>query len=295
MRAVKPAVSKGVKAHRIAFLAALSIAVLTGGCSQKTETPQQHLSKANVAFEKGQFVEAEQEYREVLRVAPNDSVAQRQLGLLYYEQGQARQALPLLKRASDAEPDNLELKSKLVRTYLAGSELQPARDLAQQIVEKQPGQDDAIILLADAGIRLNQVDDTRKFLDSIREQDKQRAGYHVAQGILFLAEKQESGAENEFNSAIKADPKFAPAHSGLAAIRWAHKDLKGAEQEFRASAELSPKRSPLRLQLPDFLIRTGQVAEAKNLLDQISTEFPDYLPARVYQMRIACTEKQDDK
>jgi tetratricopeptide (TPR) repeat protein len=294
MRAAKLVVSKGVKAHRIAFLAALSMAVLTGGCSQKTETPQQHLSKANVAFEKGQFVEAEQEYREVLRVAPNDSVAQRQLGLLYYEQGQARQALPLLKRASDAEPDNLELKSKLVRTYLAGSELQPARDLAQQIVEKQPGQDDAIILLADAGIRLNQVDDTRKFLDSIREQDKQRAGYHVAQGILFLAEKQESGAENEFNSAIKADPKFAPAHSGLAAIRWAHKDLKGAEQEFRASAELSPKRSPLRLQLPDFLIRTGQVAEAKNLLDQISTEFPDYLPARVYQMRIACTEKQDD-
>ena len=30
------------------------------------------------------------------------------------------------------------------------------------------------------------------------------------------------------------------------------------------------------------------------MLDQISTEFPDYLPARVYQMRIACTEKQDD-
>ena len=163
--------------------------MLAGGCSQKTETPQQHLSKANVAFEKGQFVEAEQEYREVLRVAANDSVAQRQLGLLYYEQGQARQALPLLKRASDAEPDNLELKSKLVRTYLAGSELQSARDLAQQIVEKQPGQDDAMLLLADAGIRLNQVDDTRKFLDSIREQDKQRAGYHVAQGILLLAEK----------------------------------------------------------------------------------------------------------
>jgi len=294
MPAVKSDVSKAATARSIAFLAVLLSAALVGGCSQKTETPQQHLSKANAAFEKGQFVEAEQEYREVLRVAPNDSVAQRQLGLLYFEQGQARQALPLLKRASDAEPDNLDLKNKLVRTYLAGSELQSARDLAQQIVEKQPGQDDAMLLLADAGIRLNQVDDTRKFLDSIREQDKQRAGYHVAQGILLLAERQESGAENEFNAAAKADPKFAPAHSGLAAIYWAHKDLKRAEQEFRASADLSPKRSPLRLQLPDFLIRTGQIPEAKKMLDQISTEFPDYLPARVYQMRIACTEKQDD-
>src|SRR3954462_11972335 len=89
-----------------ALLAALLVTALMGGCSQKSETPQQHLSKANLAFEKGQFVEAEQEYREVLRVAPSDPIAQRQLGLLYLEQGQIRQALPLLKHAADVEPDN---------------------------------------------------------------------------------------------------------------------------------------------------------------------------------------------
>ena len=294
MPAAKSVVSKSATACNFALVAALLVAALTGGCSQKSETPQQHLSKANLAFEGGKFAEAEQEYREVLRLAPSDSVAQRQLALLYFEQGQVRQALPLLKRAADAEPDNLELKSKLVRTYLAASEFQLARDLAQQIIEKQPGQDEAMMLLADAGVRLNQVEDVRKILDGIREADKQRAGYHVAQGMLLLAERQDSGAENEFNAAAKADPKFAPPHAGLAAIYWAHKDLKRAEQEFRASSELSPKRSPLHLQLPDFLIKTGSLAEAKNILDQIGSEFPDYLPVRVYQMRIACAEKQDD-
>jgi tetratricopeptide (TPR) repeat protein len=293
MSAAKSLVSKSATARNIAFVALL-MAGLTAGCSQKTETPQQHLSKANLAFEKGQFVEAEKEYREVLRVAPSDSVAQRQLGLLYFEQGQIRQALPLLKRAADAEPDNWELKTKLVRTYLSASEFQLARDLAQQIVEKQPGQDDAMMLLAEAGLRLNQIDDTRKLLDGIRETDRQRAGYHVAQGMLLLAERQDSGAENEFNAAVKSDPKFAPAHAGLAAIAWAHNDLKRAGQEFRAGAEASPKRSALRLQLPDFLIKTGALAEAKNILDQIGSEFPDYLPVRVYQMRLACAEKQDD-
>lgn len=293
MPAANFVVWKSATACNIAFVAALSVVVLTAGCS-KTETPQQHLSKATLAFEKGQFVEAEHEYREVLRVAPSDAMAQRQLGLLYFEQGQIRQALPLLKRASDAEPDDLELKSKLVRTYLAASEVQLARDLAQQIIEKQPSQDEAMILAAEAGIRLNQIDDTRKLLDGIREQDKQRAGYHVAQGMLLLAERKDSDAENEFNAAVKADPKFAPAHTGLAAIYWAHKDLKRAEHEFHSGAELSPKRSPLRLQLPDFLIKTGALAEAKTILAQIGSEFPDYLPVRAYQMRIACAEKQDD-
>src|SRR6185312_6619271 len=57
MTAVKLVVSKSVTP---AFLAVLVMATLTGGCSQKTETPQQLLSKANEAFEKGQFVAAEQ-------------------------------------------------------------------------------------------------------------------------------------------------------------------------------------------------------------------------------------------
>src|SRR5690348_15428765 len=127
MRAAISLVSKRAPAVKITFFAALSVTALMSGCSQKTETPQQHLSKANAAFEKGQLVEAEQQYREVLRAAPTDAVAQRQLASLYFAQGQIRQALPLLKRAVESEPDNLELKLKLVRAYLTASEAQLAR------------------------------------------------------------------------------------------------------------------------------------------------------------------------
>ena len=58
MPAAKSFVSKSATARAIVLLAALSVAALTAGCSQKTETPQQLLSKANLAFEKGRFVEA---------------------------------------------------------------------------------------------------------------------------------------------------------------------------------------------------------------------------------------------
>src|SRR5689334_9033230 len=120
MPAMKRAFPKQTTACNLALVTALSAAALLGGCSQKTETPQQHLSKADSAFKKGQLVEAEQEYRQVLRLAPDDAAAQRQLGLLYFEQGQIRQALPLLRRAAEANPDNWDLKTKLVRSYLVG-------------------------------------------------------------------------------------------------------------------------------------------------------------------------------
>ena len=50
----------------------------------------------------------------------------------------------------------------------------------------------------------------------------------------------------------------------------------------------------MRLQLPEFLIKTGAAPEAKRMLEQISKGSVDYLPPRVLLMRIACAEKQDD-
>lgn len=272
------------------FLAALSVS-----CSQpQADTAEQHLTKANAALEKDQLREAEKEYGEVLRLAPNDPVALRQLATIYLDQGQLRQAFPLLQRAAQAEPNNLDLQVKLVRANLTARQFQPARDLAQQIIEKQPGQDEALVLLASAGIGLGDVDGTRKLLDDVRSEDKTRAGYHIAQGLVLLAQKDEARAENEFKAAVKADAKAAQAHAALATLDWARKDLKGAEEEFRTAADLAPKWSPFKLQLPDFLIKTGALAEAEKILEQINKDTPDYLPARVFLMRIACSEKQDD-
>src|ERR1700722_10759544 len=76
----------------------LVAAALGAGCSKKPETAEKHLSRANQDLEQGKLREAEREYREVLRVAPGNTGAQRQLGTIYFEQGQLREAFPFLKR-----------------------------------------------------------------------------------------------------------------------------------------------------------------------------------------------------
>jgi tetratricopeptide (TPR) repeat protein len=269
------------------------MALATASCSEKAPTKDEMLSRANDAFAAGRYVEAEKDYREVLRLAPADPVAMRQLGLIYADQGELLAAYPALKKAAELEPDNLEVQLKLGQTYLSANGVKEARAAAVQILDKQPTNDQALILLAQTATPKD-IDEVQKLLEGFREKDQNRAAYHVALGTLAFRQKDEARAENEFKAAIAADPKLAVAHAALGSLYWSRNDLKSADQSFKAAIDLAPPRSPTWLQYADFKLRTGATADAEKILADITGKSPDYLPALVYQMRIACEQHQTE-
>jgi tetratricopeptide (TPR) repeat protein len=268
-------------------------AVASASCSKHDPSKDEILSRANDAFAAGQYAEAEKDYREVLRLSPADPVAVRQLGIIYEEQGQLLAAYPLLKKAAELEPDNLEVQLKLGLTYMSAQDVKEARAAALRILDKQPTNDQALMLLAETAVAYDN-EEVQKLLEGFREKDQNRSAYHVALGILALRQKDQARAENEFKTAIKLDPKLAAAHMALGNLYWARNDLKSAEQELKAAADLSPPRSLTSVRYAEFLLKTGKNAEAKNKLDEIASKVPDYLPARIDLMRIACTGRGDE-
>ena len=109
------------------ILAASFLAVWSTGCSKEADTKETRLSRADGYFAEQQYQKAEKEYREALRLAPGDPVAERQLGIIYFEQGQLRQAYPLLKKSSELEPDNPDVQLKLAVLFTSPVEIIKAR------------------------------------------------------------------------------------------------------------------------------------------------------------------------
>ena len=278
----------------LAITILLLAALASASCSKKGDTVDSHLSRANEYFASQQYDKAEKEYREVLRAASKNPVAIRQLGVIYHDQGQVLQALPLLKKAMELEPDNLEVQLKLGQTYLWSNEIKEARNAAMRVLDKQPANDEALVLLADTGISTNDIDEVQKLLEGLRDKDQNLPAYHLAWGQLALKEKDLSRAENEFKAAIDSDPKFAAAHLALGTLYWANNDLQSAAKEFKTAADLSPPRSLMRVQYANFLLKTGARAEAKSVLEDITRIVPDYLPARDALLKIICTEHRGD-
>jgi tetratricopeptide (TPR) repeat protein len=270
------------------------IAIAIAACSKDEDTKEAHLSRANEYFAAGQYDKAETEYRDVLRLAPDDPTAQHQLGLLYQDQGQYAQAYPLLKKSAELAPDDLEVQLKLGITSDALHQDKVAREAALRVLDKQPGHEQALVLLANTALGLNDIDEMRKYVEGLRAKDKDRTGYHLAYALFDLRQNDQSSAESEIKDALALDPKSAGALTAMANIYWSRNDLPAAEREFKAAADLSPPRSPMWLRYADFKRRTGAVKEAKEILQGVLQKAPDYLPAQAALMTIACTERGDD-
>jgi Flp pilus assembly protein TadD len=154
--------------RRLIFALSL-VAVASAGCSKAEPTKDELRSQAKAALAAEHYDKAEKLYREVLRLAPDDPTALRQLGIIYRDQGQLVQAYPLLKKAAELQPEDQELQLKLGSTLLAVSgERAQARDIATQVLEKQPGQEQALLILADACRTPEEFEDDKNIIKSLR-------------------------------------------------------------------------------------------------------------------------------
>jgi tetratricopeptide (TPR) repeat protein len=277
------------------FFSLSLLAFVNAGCSKSEPTKDELVSRANAAFAADQFDQAEKEYREVLRTNAEDPTALRQLGIIYFNQGQLPQAYPLLKKAVELRPEDPEAQLKYGVLLLSLREFAQARDAALEVLEMEPGRQEALLVLADASRTPDDKDDARKRIQRLREKDQDRSGYHVALGALDLQQNEQERAEKEFKAALDLDPKSSDAYSGLAALYWTRNDLREADQALKTAAELAPPRAPVSMRYVDFKLRTGDTAGAKAILEEMTRKSPDYLPPRVYLMKMACAENNKDE
>jgi putative PEP-CTERM system TPR-repeat lipoprotein len=281
-------------AIRISAFCFLLLAFLCAGCTKEAKKIH-YRANANRDFAAGQYEKAEIEYRKVLQVAPADPAAIAHLGIIYHDQGRFPQALFFLKRAVELAPDNSDLRLKLCLTELSVGQLKDARQDAERVLQKQPGQDDALLVLAETTFTLKDVQDTTQQITKMRQQDKDRPGYHLALATLYLRQGQITNVAPELNQALALDPKLPATQMALGNLYWISNDLERADAAFKAGAELSPQRSPRRVKYAEFKLKTGSVNDAKRILEDVTRNAPDYVPAWNFLAQIAFGQhKLDD-
>jgi tetratricopeptide (TPR) repeat protein len=279
---------------KIYLALALATVFLFGPGCTKTARANRSIAQADQYFAAGEYAKAEIEYLNALKTGGINPVAVRQLGIIYSEQGRPLQAAPYLQKASELDPESVDIRRRLGLAYLAVRKLTEATNEANLVLTKEPGNQDALLILVEAAVGSNAVQQTRQRIEELKQRDQDRASYHVALGTLFFRQRDVTNAEPEYKTALAMDPESADAHNALGNLAWIRNDLPQAEAEFKTAADLSPLRSAKRLKLVDFKLKTGGLDDAKKLLEQLTLQVPDYVPAWSMLMAVAFAERRYD-
>lgn len=281
--------------HRVfaVFVLGSIVGFDVSGCAKMRKGS--HLAQAARYYESGEYEKAEIEYKNVLQAEALNPEAIGQLGIIFFDEGRVRLAIPYLTKARELKPDNLEVRRRLALVYASFGRPKDAIEEARYILEHKPTDDTAPLVLIDASINNPEdLQSARTRLQQLPGGAAEGAPVAVALGLVELRQKNFDVAEAAFKRAATLDPKLASAHAAMASLYRAKKDLAGAEKELKAAAELSPLRSGKTLQYGQFLLQNGKAVEARKVFEELSTKAPDYIPVYIALAEIAAGEKKYD-
>jgi len=258
----------------------LLIALVLVGCARTPEAKKaRYLERGNRYFKQEQYREAILEYRNVLRLDQQEPVAIRQVGLAYYQLGQMGLAFRYLSQAQQLDPDSTEVRLKLASIYVLGGRPDDAATQVEEVLKKEPGNLDALVIFAGAANTPREVDDALARIQAAQPTLGATARLHLALAGLYLRKQDQAAAEREFREAVEKEPTSVEAHLALGNYHVSRRQLTDAEREFRTAADLAPLGSPARVRLADFYLLMRRPEDARQVLKQSTEKAPDSLPA----------------
>jgi tetratricopeptide (TPR) repeat protein len=156
------------------------------------------------------------------------------IGLAHYGAGDYAEAVPFLKKATAADPQNLPFRLTLAQACLWSKQYQCVLDVYREIVTLNAESAEADMLAGEA-------------LDEMKDK---------------------AGAAQQFRAAVKADPKMPEAHFGLGYLLWGLMQFDEAAKEFEAELANNPSHAESMAYLADCDIQLGHPDAAAPLLQK---------------------------
>ena len=179
-------------------------------------------------YKSGDFHSAAATFDRLLQTDPKGSPAALRLvtliGLARYGAGEYARAVPYLKQAAAADPRNLSLLMLLAHSCLWSKQYQCVLDAYHQILTVNPESAEADMLAGEADDEL----------------------------------KNDTGALEQFQAAIKADPTLPNVHFGYGYLLWKGLKFDQAKKEFEAELANAPDHPLALAYLADTELRLNQ-------------------------------------
>ena len=253
------------------------------------------LLAGSIAYEAGNYGQAEEYLRKALPATPNQTYPRRLLVSTYLRTGQldrAREALePLLKLAPDdptilvlagevalanrqlpqaagyyqkalaLDPKNALTRTRLGQTRLAQGDAQRAMQELEAASGADASQYQADVALIVLHLNRREFDKAQTAADTLAKKQPDNPLTHNLAGLVKLAKKDQAGARSSFEQAMRLQPTYFPAARNLALLDVRDGKRDAAKQRYETILAKDPKSEMALLALVEMAQQTGAPAQ----------------------------------
>ncbi|MGO9935096.1 MAG: tetratricopeptide repeat protein [Steroidobacteraceae bacterium] len=286
-------------------------ALVASGCGGAESRKARHLEKGQRFLVAGNFEKARVEFRNALQIAPTDSVARYENGVVDEKLGNMREAAQFYQGAIDVDKDNVAARAALGRIYtFAGAPgkaldtinpslakhpdnaalltvraaarvqlKQPAEALAdaERAVQLAPTSEDAVAVLAGIYKANGDIDKAIALLQNAIRQIPATVDLRLVLAQLYAGAGQEAQTEALLVDLVRLNPTLKAHRLRLAQFYARLNKLDDAERILREGVKAIPQDRDLKTGLIDFLAaRRSREIAGKELNSFIAQDPKDY-------------------
>lgn len=229
------------------------------------------LVKGRRLIEEGEYKQALPLLREAESLCGDSVEICLLLGEALVEEGQSQGALKCLRRAYKQDADNIELLYALGDLLLEGGENKEALVCYEKIVVLDPAEDDAWVSQALVHVSLEQPKLAEKACRKALEVNPESTFALNALGDVCAAQGQKDEALACYCKVLEIDPEDAQAHLNLGEHYYDGGDLAHAEKHCLQAVELDPGLAFACLALGNICMDLDRNEDAMNWFQQFIT------------------------
>jgi tetratricopeptide (TPR) repeat protein len=252
-----------------------ALALVVAGCGGAQSRKIKHLEKGQSFLAADNFEKARVEFRNALQIAPKDSEARYDNGLVAEKMGNLREAAQFYQGAIESNSDNLLARSSLGRIYVLAGAPDKAIETVNPGLQKHPDEAALLTVRAAAGLQLKNTDGAIKDAErAVQLAPNSDDAVAVLAGI-YKSQDQAAKAQALLRETIKRNPNTVELRLVLAQLDGGLGQQAEAEALLIDLVRMRPKEKSHRLRLAQFYSRTDHTDEAERVLRDAIKSIPD--------------------
>jgi superkiller protein 3 len=205
------------------------------------QTLEQLLQQGNAALDAKKYSEAENIWRKVIQLNPNNAVAFSNLCDALYRQNKLDESIGFCRKAIELGPKYVNAYYNLGNALYSQKKLDEAIAQFRKAIELNPKFALAYSNLGAVLYEQKKLDEAIAQFRKAIELDPKYVDAYNNLGVALRAQKKLDEAIAQFRKAIELDPKYVDAYNNLGVALSDQKKLDEAIAQFRKAIELDPK------------------------------------------------------